>query len=113
MTAVLVRTGQTLAPTTLMLNAPGTYTLVDDGSTSVIRRSGDAVQAHISKGAQSAHGGLRLRGARWLPRQQGLGPGHGDSAVAPHVLTVLTSSRLRYGLLYRYTTPVAPTSAST
>ena len=52
-TATLVRTGETLVPTTLMLTVPGTYTLVDDGSTHLIRRSGDAVQANISKGAQS------------------------------------------------------------
>jgi hypothetical protein len=52
-TAVLLRTGQTLPPTGLMLNTPGSYTLVDDGSTSVLRRTGDPVQAHISKGAQS------------------------------------------------------------
>jgi hypothetical protein len=52
-TAVLVRTGQTLVPTGLILTTPGTYPLVDDGSTSVIQRSGEAVQAHISKGAQS------------------------------------------------------------
>jgi hypothetical protein len=52
-TARLVRTGQTLVPTTLMLTVPGTYTLVDDGSTHLIRHSGDAVQARISKGAQS------------------------------------------------------------
>ena len=52
-TATLVRTGETLVPTTLMLTAPGTYILVDDGSTHLIRRSGDAVQANISKGAQS------------------------------------------------------------
>lgn len=52
-TAVLVRTGQVLTPTGLILNAPGTYPLVDDGSTSVIRRAGESVQAHISRGAQS------------------------------------------------------------
>jgi len=52
-TAILVRTGQTLVPTTLMLTPPGTYTLVDDGSTHLIRRSGDAVQASISKDARS------------------------------------------------------------
>ena len=52
-TATLVRTGQTLPPTALILTTPGTYPLVDDGSTSLIRRSGDAVQAHISRGAQS------------------------------------------------------------
>lgn len=52
-TAVLVRTGQTLVPTGLLLSTPGTYTLVDDGSTSVIRRSGDPVQAHITKGTLS------------------------------------------------------------
>ena len=52
-TAVLLRTGQTLPPTGLMLNTPGSYTLVDDGSTSVLRRTGDPVQANISKGAQS------------------------------------------------------------
>ena len=52
-TARLVRTGQTLVPTTLMLMGPGTYTLVDDGSTHLIRHSGDAVQASISKGSQS------------------------------------------------------------
>jgi hypothetical protein len=52
-TARLVRTGQTLVPTTLMLTVPGTYTLVDDGSTHLIRHSGDAVQASISKGSQS------------------------------------------------------------
>ncbi len=51
--AVLVRTGATLVPTGLMLTVPGTYALVDDGSSSVIRRSGDAVQAHITKGEQS------------------------------------------------------------
>lgn len=51
LTTVLVRTGQVLVPTTLMLSVPGTYTLADDGSTSFIRRSGDAVQAHIVKGA--------------------------------------------------------------
>lgn len=50
LTTVLVRTGQVLVPTTLMLSVPGTYTLADDGSTSFIRRSGDAVQAHITKG---------------------------------------------------------------
>jgi hypothetical protein len=50
-TATLVRTGQVLVPTTLMLTAPGTYVLVDDGSSSLLRRSGDAVQAHIAKGA--------------------------------------------------------------
>lgn len=52
-TARLVRTGQTLVPATLMLTVPGTYALVDDGSTHLIRRSGDAVQASISKGSQS------------------------------------------------------------
>jgi hypothetical protein len=52
-TAVLVRTGQTLTPTGLLLNIPGTYTLVDDGSTGVIRQSGDPVQAHVTKGTQS------------------------------------------------------------
>lgn len=52
-TAVLVRTGETLVPTSLMLMAAGTYPLVDDGSSSVIRRNGDAVQAHIVRGAQS------------------------------------------------------------
>ena len=50
-TATLVRTGQVLVPTTLMLPTPGTYVLVDDGSTQLLRRSGDAVQARISKGA--------------------------------------------------------------
>ena len=52
-TATLVRTGQTLVPTTLMLTVPGTYVLVDDGSTQLIRRSGDGVQAHIVKDALS------------------------------------------------------------
>ena len=51
--AVLVRTGQTLVPTNLALFAPGTYPLVDDGSTAVLRRSGDDVTATITKGAQS------------------------------------------------------------
>lgn len=51
--AVLVRTGQTLVATNLALFAPGTYPLVDDGSTSLIRRSGDEVQASITKGGQS------------------------------------------------------------
>jgi hypothetical protein len=40
-------------PTTLMLPVPGTYVLVDDGSTDVIRRAGESVQAHISRGTQS------------------------------------------------------------
>ena len=52
-TATLVRTGETLVPTTLMLTVPGTYALVDDGSTHLIRRSGDAVQARLEKGALS------------------------------------------------------------
>jgi hypothetical protein len=52
-TAVLVRTGQTLVPTSLMLTVPGTYPLVDDGSVGVLRQSGDPVQAHISRGGQS------------------------------------------------------------
>ena len=52
-TAVLMRTGQTLVPTGLILTAPGTYPLVDDGSTSLLRRSGDPVQAHITKGTLS------------------------------------------------------------
>jgi hypothetical protein len=52
-TAVLVRTGETLVPTSLMLFAAGTYPLVDDGSSGLIRRTGDAVQAHIANGAQS------------------------------------------------------------
>jgi hypothetical protein len=52
-TATLVRTGQTLVPTTLMLTVPGTYVLVDDGSTHLIRPSGDAVQARIAKGPTS------------------------------------------------------------
>lgn len=52
-TATLVRTGQVLVPTTLMLTVPGTYTLVDDGSTNVIRRAGESVQAHVSRGTQS------------------------------------------------------------
>lgn len=51
--AVLVRTGQVLQPTGLALLVPGTYPLVDDGSTSVIRRSGDAVRATITTGATS------------------------------------------------------------
>ena len=52
-TTTLVRTGQVLVPTTLMLTVPGSYTLVDDGSTSVIRRAGESVQAHISRGTRS------------------------------------------------------------
>jgi hypothetical protein len=52
-TATLVRTGEVLVPTTLMLPVPGTYVLVDDGSTDVIRRTGDPVQASITKGATS------------------------------------------------------------
>ncbi len=52
-TATLVRTGQVLVPTSLMLPVPGTYILVDDGSTSAIRRSGESVQARISKGTQA------------------------------------------------------------
>jgi hypothetical protein len=52
-TATLVRTGQVLVPTTLMLPVPGTYVLVDDGSSQLIRRSGDAVQARIAKGVTS------------------------------------------------------------
>jgi hypothetical protein len=50
-TATLVRTGQTLEPTTLMLTIPGTYVVIDDGSTHLLSRSGDAVQVRISKGA--------------------------------------------------------------
>ena len=52
-TATLVRTGEVLVPMTLMLMEPGTYVLVDDGSTSLIRRSGDAVEARIAKGAMA------------------------------------------------------------
>ena len=52
-TATLVRTGQVLVPTTLMLTEPGTYVLVDDGITRLIRRSGDAVEARIAKGAMA------------------------------------------------------------
>lgn len=52
-TATLVRTGQVLVPTTLMLTVPGTYTLVDDGSTRAIRRSGESVQARIARDSQS------------------------------------------------------------
>lgn len=52
-TATLVRTGQVLVPTALMLPVPGTYTLVDDGSTNAIRRAGESVQARIARGAQS------------------------------------------------------------
>lgn len=52
-TATLLRTGQVLVPTTLALSVPGTYVLVDDGSTHLIRRSGDAVQAQVSRGGVS------------------------------------------------------------
>ena len=52
-TATLVRTGQVLVPTTLMLPVPGTYVLVDDGSTHLLRRSGDAVLARVTKGPAS------------------------------------------------------------
>jgi hypothetical protein len=53
-TATLLRTGEVLVPTTLMLPVPGNYILVDDGSTNAIRRAGESVQARVSRGTQSA-----------------------------------------------------------
>lgn len=52
-TAILDRTGETLVPTSFMLTVPGTYLLVDDGSSHLIRRTGDAVTARITKGPLS------------------------------------------------------------
>ncbi len=52
-TAVLVRTGQVLPSTGLLIRARGSYTLVDDGSTSLLRESGDAVRADITTATQS------------------------------------------------------------
>ena len=52
-TTVLVRTGQVLTSNSFMLLARGIYPLVDDGSIGILRPAGDAVQAHITRGALS------------------------------------------------------------
>ena len=52
-TAVLVRTGEVLQPTTLALLTEGVYVVVDDGSTHLIRRQGDRVDVRVTTASAS------------------------------------------------------------
>ena len=53
-TSVLLRTGDTLAITSLIDHVPGAYTIVDDASVHLIRTTGDSILVRAVQGAATA-----------------------------------------------------------
>jgi hypothetical protein len=53
-TTTLVRTGETLTPTTLMDFVTGVYPILDDGAIPRLRPSGDSIRVRAHQGAASA-----------------------------------------------------------
>lgn len=59
--SILVRTGDTLQNRTLALLAPGTYFVIDDSYTTLLRPIGDSVAVHIERGPAQLEAGYRFR----------------------------------------------------
>jgi hypothetical protein len=59
-TTTLLRTGETLTPTTIMDFALGVYPILDDGARSKLRTSGDSIRVRVVQGAAAAETVYRI-----------------------------------------------------
>lgn len=80
--ATLVRTGEVLAPTSLILLEPGVYAVVDDGHLPKIRPGGDAVRFEASSGPLVATAEFTIRSLGGCHVSKTAGP---DTLVANYL----------------------------
>jgi hypothetical protein len=59
-TSTLLRTGETLTPTTIMDFTVGVYPIVDDGAVGKLRTSGDSIRVRVVQGAAAAETVYRI-----------------------------------------------------
>lgn len=80
--ATLVRTGEVLSPTSLILLEPGVYTVVDDGHLPKIRQGGDAVRFQANAGPLFATADFTIRSLGGCHVSRTAGP---DTVVATYL----------------------------
>jgi hypothetical protein len=60
LTTTLLRTGETLTPTTIMDFTPGVYPILDDGAIARLRTSGDSIRVQAVQSAAAAEAVYRV-----------------------------------------------------
>lgn len=53
-TSTLIRTGETLTPTTVMDFVTGVYPILDDGAVPKLQSAGDSIRVHAAQGSATA-----------------------------------------------------------
>lgn len=81
-TTAIVRTGDLITPTTLMLLEPGTYAVVDDGNLGQLRRTGEQLRFIARSGAVEGRADLTVVAQDGCHVLKTAGP---DSVVAQYM----------------------------